>query len=167
MNTVIEKETPVGIVKIRPLSKNDFEILYELFTAITDTDKYFFHPHPFDRETVKKLIEEVGDSNVFRVLMTISSGEKELAIGYGFLWDLNTDVPSLGIYIRNDYQNKKLGHLLMEYLIETARKLDKRGVALTVYEDNKRAFHLYQKMGFKVKRIIYCMELSLYEDSGD
>ena len=167
MNTVIEKETPVGIVKIRPLSKNDFEILYELFTAITDTDRYFFHPHPFDRETVKKLIEEVGDSNVFRVLMTISSGEKELAIGYGFLWDLNTDVPSLGIYIRNDYQNKKLGHLLMEYLIETARKLDKRGVALTVYEDNKRAFHLYQKMGFKVKRIIYCMELSLYEDSGD
>jgi ribosomal protein S18 acetylase RimI-like enzyme len=167
MNTVIEKETPVGIVKIRPLSKNDFEILYELFTAITDTDRYFFHPHPFDRETVKKLIEEVGDSNVFRVLMTISSGEKELAIGYGFLWDLNTDVPSLGIYIRNDYQNKKLGHLLMEYLIETAKKLDKRGVALTVYEDNKRAFHLYQKMGFKVKRIIYCMELSLYEDSGD
>jgi len=167
MNIVIERETPVGKVKIRPLSKNDLEILYELFTAITDTDRYFFHPHSFDKETAKKLIEEVGNSNVLRVLMTIPSGERELAIGYGFLWDLNTELPSLGIYIRNNYQNKKLGHILMEYLIETAKKLNKRGIALIVYEDNKRAFHLYQKMGFKVKRVIYCMELSLYEDSSN
>lgn len=167
MNVMMERETPIGKVKIRPLSKDDFEVLYELFTAITDTDRYFFHPHPFDKETAKKLIEEVRNPNVVRILMTIPSEERELAIGYGFLWDLNTEVPSLRIYIRNDYQNKKLGHILMGYLIETAKKLNKRGISLTVYEDNKKAFHLYQKMGFKVKRVIYCMELNLDENSSN
>lgn len=161
MNQVIKKESLIGKVIIKPFSKKDVDILYELFNTITERDKYFFHPHLFDENTARKLVKEIGNPDIFRVLMTININCTEVVIGYGFLWDLNTEKPSLGIYIRNGYQDKKLGHILMEYLIGIAKNLNKKAICLTVYQDNKRAYHLYKKLGFRVQRIVQYMELDL------
>lgn len=144
---------------IRPLSKDDYRILKEFFSEITEKDKYYFHPHPFDTVTIRKLIKDIDNRNVFRALMTTKMNRNELAIGYGFLWELNKEKPSLGIYIRNKYQERKLGSLMMKYLVDIAKHFKKNGIALTVYRDNKRAYNLYKKIGFKVRRVVLNMEL--------
>ena len=140
--------------KIRKLSKKDTEKFYEFFNSLSDKTKYFFHPHPFDRETAEKLCSE-RDKNTVRFVAIIN---KKIA-GYGFLWNLNNDFPSLGICISDNYQGKGIGKELMEYLIDFAKKKNKKGIVLTVYKDNERALNLYKKYGFEIERIIYSMKL--------
>jgi len=140
--------------KIRRLKSTDTEKLYEFFTALSEKTKHFFHPHPFDIETAEKLCKE-KDKNIVRFVGII---EEEI-VGYGFLWNLNNDFPSLGICIRDDFQGKGIGKGLMEYLINFAKKKDKKGLILTVYKDNEKAFSLYKKFGFEIERVIYSMKL--------
>lgn len=140
--------------KIRKLRKTDFEKLYEFFLSLSERTKYFFHPHPFDRKTAEKLCKE-KDKNTERFIAIID----EKIVGYGFLWNLNTDFPSLGICIRDGFQGKGIGKRLMEYLINFAKRKNKKGLCLTVYRDNERAFNLYKKFGFEIERVIYSMKL--------
>jgi L-amino acid N-acyltransferase YncA len=114
--------------KIRKLSKKDTEKFYEFFNSLSDKTKYFFHPHPFDRETAEKLCNE-RDKNTVRFVAIIN---KKIA-GYGFLWNLNNDFPSLGICISDNYQGKGIGKGLMEYLIDFAKKKNKRGLYPSVF----------------------------------
>jgi putative acetyltransferase len=57
---------------------------------------------------------------------------------------------SIGIMIHKDYQNMGVGTALMNALIDVADNwLMLVRVELTVFEDNERAIHLYEKFGFK------------------
>lgn len=60
----------------------------------------------------------------------------------------------LGIGLLKDYTNIGLGTILLNKCIDTARKNGFEQIELEVYEDNSRAFHLYQKSGFKVTGVI-------------
>jgi putative acetyltransferase len=57
---------------------------------------------------------------------------------------------SIGIMIHKDYQNKGVGTALMQALIDIADNwLMLVRVELSVFEDNERAIHLYEKFGFE------------------
>ena len=56
----------------------------------------------------------------------------------------------IGIMIHKDYQNMGVGTALMEALLDVADNwLMLIRVELTVFEDNKKAIHLYEKFGFE------------------
>lgn len=63
----------------------------------------------------------------------------------------------IGIMVHKDYHNKGVGSALMKTLIDIADNwLMLVRVELTVFEDNERAIHLYEKFGFEkegVKRL--------------
>jgi len=52
----------------------------------------------------------------------------------------------------------------MNYLIKEAKKMRKKGLRLTVYKDNERAYSLYKKLGFKEERIVVYMRLNFEEE---
>lgn len=57
---------------------------------------------------------------------------------------------SMGIMVHKDYQNMGVGTALMEAIIDIADNwLVLIRVELTVFEDNERAIHLYEKFGFE------------------
>lgn len=57
---------------------------------------------------------------------------------------------SIGIMIHKDYQNIGVGTALMQAVIDIADNwLMLVRVELTVFEDNERAIHLYEKFGFE------------------
>lgn len=64
---------------------------------------------------------------------------------------------SIGIMVHKDYQNKGVGSALLKALIDLADNwLMLVRVELTVFEDNEKAIHLYEKFGFEkegVKRL--------------
>lgn len=51
----------------------------------------------------------------------------------------------------------------MNYLISEAKKMGKKGLRLTVYKDNEKAYSLYKKLGFKEERIVIHMRLNFEE----
>jgi len=61
---------------------------------------------------------------------------------------------SLGIMVHRDYQGMGVGTALMKALIDIADNwLMLVRIELTVFEDNARAIHLYEKFGFKKEGI--------------
>ncbi len=57
---------------------------------------------------------------------------------------------SIGIMIHKDYQNAGVGTALMKALIDIADNwLMLVRLELSVFEDNERAIHIYEKCGFK------------------
>lgn len=58
-------------------------------------------------------------------------------------------VAAFGIFIKQEYRNLGLGTTLTQELIKTAKKKKFEVIRLVVFGTNKRAFHVYQKCGFK------------------
>lgn len=60
----------------------------------------------------------------------------------------------VGIMVANGYQGQGVGRRLMEALLDMADNwLMLTRVELEVYTDNKRAIHLYEKMGFEIEGV--------------
>ena len=60
----------------------------------------------------------------------------------------------VGIMVANGYQGQGVGRRLMEALLDMADNwLMLTRVELEVYTDNKRAVHLYEKMGFEIEGV--------------
>jgi putative acetyltransferase len=61
---------------------------------------------------------------------------------------------TFGISIRDDYQNKGLGKILTQYMLDIAKERGMKKVELTVVTQNERAIHIYEKMGFEKEGLI-------------
>jgi L-amino acid N-acyltransferase YncA len=57
-------------------------------------------------------------------------------------------VADLGIVVKKGYRDIGVGIGMMTALVERARKLGLEMLALTVFASNKRAMHIYEKVGF-------------------
>jgi RimJ/RimL family protein N-acetyltransferase len=63
--------------------------------------------------------------------------------------DKRSHVAEFGIFIRDGYRNVGLGTTLTKTFIEIAEKKGFEILQLSVYATNKRAFHVYEKCGYK------------------
>lgn len=94
-----------------------------------------------------------GNQHQFVAITKNKNGEEQIIGSAGLTINVNPRTRhsgSIGIMIHRDYQNIGVGTALMEALLDVADNwLMLIRVELTVFEDNKRAIHLYEKFGFK------------------
>ncbi|MHA1804921.1 MAG: GNAT family N-acetyltransferase [Promethearchaeota archaeon] len=65
-------------------------------------------------------------------------------------WDAASHVGILGIIVRKEFRNKGVGRALIDFAIREAKRINnKKKIILSCFSSNKRALHLYKKMGFK------------------
>ncbi|MEJ2344356.1 MAG: ribosomal protein S18-alanine N-acetyltransferase [Gammaproteobacteria bacterium] len=79
-------------------------------------------------------------------------------VGYGVMSSGAGESHILNICVDRDWQNQGLGHLLMEHLLQAARRLHSHTVLLEVRPSNKPAVALYTSLGFNevgVRRAYY------------
>jgi putative acetyltransferase len=55
------------------------------------------------------------------------------------------------IYVHQDFQDVGLGTVMLIKLLQLAKKDGMHRIVLHVVADNKRAVHLYEKLGFKIE----------------
>ena len=133
-------------IEYRCLHKGDKKILQEFDKVLSDKTRELFAPHSYDDETVTKIIAR-AESGEDLVYIALDSGK---VIAYFFLWWAKTEFPILGIGISDDYQGLGLGKQIIKILIDDGRKVGCVGIELTTLLYNKRAFALYEKMGFQL-----------------
>jgi len=148
---------------LRPLKSTDEQDLGDYFLSLSDKTKGFFGPHPFDRETAKKLCKEIDKTSILR-LVAISANK---IVGYFILLpgmsqsskkryaNLNEkEVCSIAPSIADEFQSKGLGTKMMMYTIDIARRMGKKKMILSggVQTRNQRGVHFYKKFGFKIVR---------------
>lgn len=101
-----------------------------------------------------------GNTHQFVAVTKNQQGEEILIGTAGLIVYANPRMrhsANLGICVHRDYQDKGVGTVLMKALIDLADNwLMLVRLELTVFEDNERAIHLYEKLGFEkegVKRL--------------
>ena len=153
---------------LRPLTSHDARVLGTYFLSLSADTKRRYGPHPFDQITADKLCAENNYAHTIRMLATIGRGDAERIIAYFILVlgvgeDDVTRYTHLGIplqsatdctlapSIADAYLNKGTGSIVMQHVLETARRLGKQRMVLMggVQATNDRAKHFYEKHGFR------------------
>ena len=95
--------------------------------------------------TIKSIIHNKDLRN--RILITIA-----ILIVYR----IGAYIPIPGIpatSIMNEYQNRGIGRMMLEYLLEKGRNAGVEAFILEVRKSNENAIHLYEKLGFVTEGI--------------
>ncbi len=127
--------------------------LTNLFEAlILNGDDVNFHPHPLTLEMVNELVDYEGEDLYCLQVM------KDKVTGYGMLrgWDEGYKIPSLGIAIHPHYHGQGFASHFMEYLHIQAEQKGARKVMLKVHSRNKKAFRIYERMGYSFTDVVKC-----------
>src|SRR5262249_18752190 len=152
----------VGSLQVRCLRADDGELLHRLFEGLSEQSKRWYRPHPpWDRPTADRLAAGSEGSDDLRFLVRVDADGETRPVAFCGLFGLRRARPELGIGIVDEFHGKGVGQALMRHLVETARRLGKHRLYLTVDEDNLRARHVYDKTGFGLVRVIHEMEMAL------
>lgn len=115
----------------------------------------FENLHGIPSERVKRNEDAIAnmDDNQHQFVATVIVNGEELIIGTAGLavekMHRVRHSGSIGIMVHKQYQNQGVGTALLNTLIDLADNwLMLVRVELSVYQDNKKAIHLYEKFGF-------------------
>lgn len=134
----------VKLEQIRTLRPDDWITLTAFFEALSDTDRAFFHPHPFDATTAKIICGSGRD--VF-----VAGFEDGRIEAYGMLrgWADGYEVPRLGLATRPEARGCGWAEAMMTYLHRVAAEKGATRVELKVNSDNTAAQRLYRRFDYK------------------
>ena len=112
--------------------------------------------HKIEKESFKRpwsfasfLFELKNPFSFFHVL------EKDKkVIGYFILWDMGEEFHLANIAIKEQERGKGYAKILLEKILEIAKKENKERIRLEVRMSNERAIKIYRKFGFKMKGIL-------------
>ena len=157
-------------ITIRSLQIKDILSLKRLYVSLSDEERRFFHPFPFQSwkaaliisffyisPLIRKFMQRILPKAVFLPLIAIDAAVGTPA-GFGYLrlkkYCSNNKVAStLGILIADKYRNRGLGTQLMHNLVHLASQNNVNQIFLTVLCENQKAIRLYQKCGFNINRL--------------
>ena len=97
---------------------------------------------PWSQEAYEKEI-----SNPLANYRVITFEDKVVA--YGGFWKILDEADINNIAVKKEYRGKGYGKMLMNALIEDAKKQNIKAMTLEVRVTNKSAIALYKKLGFK------------------
>jgi ribosomal protein S18 acetylase RimI-like enzyme len=148
------RRRPAADPLIRPLTLADQAALGDFYGALPEAVTCFFQPWP---EATPEVLQdhlagaEAGHHVVLGLVAAESSGSGRPGSveGHGFLWNVDTDKPVLGIGLRERAQGHGWGRALMQALLAAADARALPEVHLTVLKDNVRALPLYESLGFE------------------
>ena len=106
----------------------------------------------------KRPVEIINTHLITIVVMFESS-----PVGYGHL-DKEDEQVWLGICVAESFGGKGIGNLIMNQLLTDAQKLGVSNIALSVDSNNRKAFNLYRKFGFRIYQVsgsVSYMKLSI------
>ena len=105
-----------------------------------------------EEESIKEKIINMGKNQYWYV-----AEENGKVIGLGILMNHGNlrkkHVGVITLMVNSDYQNKGVGSLLMDKLINLSESLNIIRLELCVFRDNYKAINLYKKFGFKEEGI--------------
>jgi RimJ/RimL family protein N-acetyltransferase len=138
----------VGSIEILNASMYDFWAVKEWFERLWPRSKSLLPLFPCDKR-IDKYVAAHLKRNDLKKDAIYNAWLKDRIIGHFFIWNISNDKSEIGVGISDEYQNKKLGHLLIKILIFIAKSFGKKELYLTTALDNDAAFKLYERIGFK------------------
>jgi RimJ/RimL family protein N-acetyltransferase len=142
-------------VLLRPVKISDEPLLKDFFYSLSDNSLYrrfISMRKDMPHERLQKFVI-IDYTEQMVILALISQGEKEVIVGVGQYAIIETKHSAeVGFAVRDDYQNKGIGTELLSYLTYLAKRQGLLGFYAEVLVENRAMLHLFEKMGFDVKK---------------
>lgn len=139
---------------LRPIKPTDERLEQELLYSLSDQSiylRFFSLMSAFPHERVQYYTTVDYDEHMAIVVIAESNGEEQM-IGVGrYIKEKDSDLAELALLVRDDWQGKGVGTLMHDYLEQIARPHNISGFKGEVLEQNKRALHLFTRLGRKAK----------------
>ena len=140
---------------IREFRREDREKLIEMYLTFDPCQRCLGLP-PVTREAVEKWVDDLNSKGISIVAEFDGKIVGHLAIvPYG---DSSVDI---SIFVHQDYQNRGIGQGMLRSAIDFCKRCGFKCITLATELNNRRALHIYKKLGFK-KLNVYGCELEMY-----
>lgn len=138
------------VVHARDVHPTDAALFLDFFGRVSPPNRQFMRGFTFDRDLAETIARGWDDPNWYRLAAVDRGQRAERIVGYSWIHPVRGDRPFLGIGIADAFANAGLGKALLRLMIlDAARKLRLPRFWLGVYEDNRRARHVYTAVGFR------------------
>ena len=147
------------VVTIRPIVPEDARGLQTTFTKLSPQTIYLRFLEFFKELSDKQAYHFANVDYLTHVALvaTIQEYEEEQLIGvarYALIVPQNHEDVEAAIVVRDDFQNRGLGTILMERLVRYARDHGVKTFTATVHTSNSRIRYFIQRSGLSNKRIM-------------
>jgi acyl-CoA hydrolase/RimJ/RimL family protein N-acetyltransferase len=140
-------------VKVRPVRMSDEEALQDLFYRLSDESTYrrflsFKRTHP--HEEMQRLVDLDYQQNM-GLLVTVEENNREEIIAMArYDVDPATRLADIAFVVRDEWQRRGLGTLLMRRMAEIAQARGLAGFTADVLASNQPMMHVFYKSGLSL-----------------
>ena len=142
-------------ILFRPVRISDEPLLKDFFYSLSDNSLYrrfISTRQDMPHERLQKFVA-IDYTKEMIILAVIQKEEREEVVGVGqFGIDPVTHTAEVGFAVRDNYQNIGIGAELLSYLTYLAKKQGLLGFCAEVLLENRPMLHLFEKMGFDIKK---------------
>ncbi|MGG6265009.1 N-acetyltransferase family protein [Leptolyngbya sp. AN03gr2] len=134
-------------VAYRTATSKDVDVLLELVGEFHKIEKLPFDP-VLDRVSLQQFLSTPALGRVWLIT------ERDHVIGYvAVTFSYSIEFRGLGayideLYLRSDYRGQGIGSRTLKFVEQVCRSLNIPSLALSVHEDNERAYKVYRKAGY-------------------
>jgi len=143
----IRKATISDAVQLQQIARQTFSDTFSAVNSTENMEKYL--TERFSIETLKSELQCENSEFYFAEKDHEIAGYLKINVGNAQSEPQEPGALEIErIYVRKDFQGKKVGQLLYQQAVEVAEEKDARYVWLGVWEENHRAVAFYKKNGF-------------------
>ena len=142
-------------IEIRPYATEDTLAILDIinYNILNSTALYDYHPRSLAQQTT--ILEEKLTKD-FPVIVALADKK---VVGFGYYSEFRFReaykfTVEHSVYVANDYHGKGIGKLLMETLIDLARKQKLHTMIAVIDSENQSSVEFHEKFGFKTVGII-------------
>ncbi len=150
------RTTKLGVeIFLRPVRMTDEPLLKDFFYSLSDKSlhrRFISVREDMPHERLQGFVA-IDYTQEMVILAVLQKEEKEVIVGvgqFGIYQSLHT--AEVAFAVRDDYQNKGIGTELLSYLTLLAKKQGLLGFYAEVLTENRPMLHLFEKMGFDIKK---------------
>ena len=142
-------------VLLRPELSTDTDMLWEMYSTLSEESQCYLG-RGFTRERIEGWTSRIDYKRRLPIMAVVKEGGNERIVASAVL-EFFLDSPAFkhkanfGIVVHDEYQNKGLGTILTNCVLEIAKGMGLRKVSLSVATENIKALHVYEKCGFRIE----------------
>jgi RimJ/RimL family protein N-acetyltransferase len=141
------------IIVFRYVQREDLDDMLDYINGLITEDTYIeksgnLVTHDEEEEVLTKMLARMSLGEFVNVVALVDgkyAGSGDVRRGKL----RHSHVANLGISIAKEYRDEGIGTELLKTLIDEGKKLGLRLLTLNCYENNERALHVYESLGFK------------------
>ncbi len=142
-------------VSIRPMVKEDAEKLHAFFCKVPREDRLFLRDDVSIREVIDSWADELNYEKVLPLVAEVDDTIVADATLHRRQFGWTSHVGKMRLVVDTDYRGKGLGTLMIEELIETAKKAGLGILVAEIIGGQTEALKILKRLGFTKEAVFY------------